>query len=79
MTIKDDKGKKLANLKYWDPIVKETTDARVRNTHQLCKDISENDFCSKTLGSDISLDLDRMVSAGQSFGGISAIAAAMDD
>lgn len=78
MTIKDDKGKKLANPKFWDKAY-ERTGIRVRDTHQLCKDISENDFCSKTLGSDISLDLDRMVSAGQSYGGISAIAAAIDD
>jgi hypothetical protein len=63
MVLKNSEGKKEANPKFWDSAFK-TTEKRVRSTHLLCDDISQNDFCKNTIGSDISLDLDRMISSG---------------
>jgi S-formylglutathione hydrolase FrmB len=45
----------------------------------LAKELSSPDFCKNNLGSDIALDTDRMICSGQSFGGMSALAAALDD
>jgi len=75
---KKENGKTVANMGFWDATTR-TLDKRIKAVHTLAQDISSADFCKNNLGSDISLDTERMISSGQSFGGITAISAANDD
>jgi len=68
MVEKNEKGKKVANMKYWDAADR-TLDKRIAAVNTLATDISAAGFCKNNIGADISLDTDRMISAGQSFGG----------
>ena len=68
MVEKNEQGKKVANMKYWEAADR-TLDKRIEAIDSLAKDISASNFCKENIGADISLDTERMISAGQSFGG----------
>lgn len=67
-TEKNEQGKKVLNMKYWEAADR-TLDKRIEANNSLAKDISASDFCKENIGADISLDTEKMISAGQSFGG----------
>jgi len=68
MAEKNEKGVKVANMKFWDAAGR-ALDKRIAAINTLVTDISAADFCKNNIGADISLDTDRLISAGQSYGG----------
>jgi hypothetical protein len=79
ITQKNQQGKMESNDKFWDIAGKATLDCRVNALNKLAQELSAPDFCKNHIGADIALDTDRLISSGQSFGGITAIGAADGD